>query len=255
MQPIGPVNAHSLHASKAEVVSESAHPSIGEASAAESTSLASSTYHFRADSWLSQSDALLLLRKRARREAYQQNYVAAIQIFNQLSAYEPDNADNFANRGLMHYNLKHYDRAFADYNRAIELNPELDKAYSNRANLHATQQNWLDALDDYEDAIDINPLNIRARINQAITLREMGDYEEAVTCLDVAMFFRSGNANLYAERGRTYQLQGLWNCAMADYNRALEITQASIRAEATRSELEHVDHINRKVLRWMNSWD
>lgn len=248
MQSIGPISANSPHPSKVKIVSEAAHTPVSQPSNSIDQPAAKSPAPFRVDSWLSHTDALLLLRKRAQREAKQQHYAAAIQIFNQLTTYEPNNANHFANRGLMHYNLKHYAQALEDYDCALELNPELDKAYNNRANLHAAQKNWLDAIDDYDEAIDINPLNIRARLNQAITLREMGAYDEAIACLDIAMFFRAESANLYAERGRTYQLQGQWNCAIADYNQALELTQRS-----RESDFEQVDRINRKVLRWMNS--
>ena len=265
MQSIEPVSAHSPHPSKVKVVSETAQTPVSQPQAdidqpptkaltkaltePLTKAVTKPPYRFRVDSWLSHADALLLMRKRAQREAKQHRYAAAIQIFNQLTVYEPDNADHFANRGLMHYNLKHYEQALTDYDHALELNPELDKAYNNRANLHATQKNWLDAIDDYDEAIDINPLNIRARLNQAITLREMGAYDEAIAALDIAMFFQPESANLYAERGRTYQLQGEWNCAIADYNRALELTQRS-----PESATEQVDRINRKVLRWMNTF-
>ena len=208
---------------------------------------AQATPRFRADSWLSTEDANLLLRKRAQRAAMQGDYAEAIKILNQLVTYEPQNAENFVNRGLMHYNLQHHDQALADYDHAIDLDPDLDKAYSNRANLHATQENWMDAMDDYDEAIDLNPLNIRARLNQAITLREMNAYTEALTCLELAMFFKPESATLYAERGRTYQLMGQWNCAMADYNTAqrLAVTYAN--------DMNNSEQTQCRVLRWMHS--
>lgn len=249
MKSIESVNTNSPHPSKVKVVSEATHTPASQPMASDDQQTTTGSYRFRVDSWVSHTDAILLLRKRAQREAKQQNYTAAVQIFNQLITYEPHNADHFANRGLMHYNLKHYEQALTDYNYALEINPELDKAYNNRANLHATQKNWLDAIDDYDEAIDINPLNIRARLNQAITLREMGAHSEAIACFDIAMFFRAQSANLYAERGRTYQLQGQWNCAIADYNQALELNQRTHT-----SNPEQVDRINRKVLRWMNDF-
>ncbi len=96
---------------------------------------AQSAHRFNVDSWLSRSDANLLLRKRAQYEVRQGNYVTAVEILDQLIAYEPNNASNFMNRGLMHSHLQRYDEAMADYNKAIQLNPKLDQAYSNRANL------------------------------------------------------------------------------------------------------------------------
>lgn len=210
------------------------------------------SYRCRPNSWLSRSDASLLLRSQARWQAQQKNYVAAVQAFNQLVAYEPDSADHYANRGLMHYQLQQWDRALADYSYAIELNGELDRAYSNRANLYASQQNWTAAIADYDQAIDLHPLNIRARLNQAITFRQMGDYEEALTCLDIALFFRPESATLHAERGRVYHLQGDWNCAIADYRAALALTANSPTAGS--SDLSDFSTVNRQVLDWMSSF-
>lgn len=204
-------------------------------------------FRFRADSWLPESDANLLLRKRAQIDVQQANYNAALTVLNRLVQYEAQNANNFANRGLVHYHLGHYSKALADYDQAIALNPELDKAYSNRANLHATQQNWTEALADYDRAIDLNPLNIRARLNQSVTLREIGDYKEALIGLDVALFFQPQSATLHAERGRTYHLRGDWNCAIADYNTALQLTQ-----NTSLNDISSATRIQCRVTRWIS---
>ncbi len=203
-------------------------------------------YRCRPNTWLSRADASLLLKQQARWQAQQNNHAAAIQTLNQLMTHEPDNADHYANRGLMHYSLQQWDSALADYDAAIALNGELDRAYSNRANLYASQQNWVAAIADYDQAIDLNPLNIRARLNQAITFREMGDYEEALTCLDIALFFRPESATLHAERGRVYHLRGDWNCAIADYRIALALS-------ANPNDLSQASAVNYQVLGWMSS--
>ncbi len=199
--------------------------------------------------WPSNTDAHLLLSRMARLEAKQKNYIAAIQLLTQLIAYQPNEAEHYTNRGLMHYYTWQRVHALADYNQAIDLNPELSQAYSNRANLHAAAKNWLAAIVDYDQAIDLSPLNIRARLNQAITFREMGDYEEALGCLDIALFFKSQSATLYAERGHTYHQQGDWNCALADYTRALELALLP-----QPSDLSDPSQTTRRIIRWMNSF-
>lgn len=203
----------------------------------------------RRSDWLSDTDANLLLSRVARLEAKKKNYTIAIQLLTQLIAYEPNEAEHYTNRGLMHYHIRQRAHALADYNQAIALNPELGKAYSNRANLHAAEENWLAAIADYDQAIDLNPLNIRARLNQAITFREMGDYEEALVGLDIAIFFKPKSATLYAERGRTYHVQGDWNCAIADYTRALEFALLP-----KQSDLNDPAQVTCRVIRWMNSF-
>lgn len=205
---------------------------------------------FRPDSWLSIEDANFLLERRAGWEAKNKNYAVAIQLLTKLVTSEPDNADHHANRGLMYSQLESWDRALTDYNRALELNPELDSAYNNRANLYAKQHNWLEALSDYDQAIDLNPLNIRARLNQAITFREMGHYEDALACLDIALFFKAESAFLYAERGRVYHLQGDWNCAIADYNTALTLTDRPEQDHPSKP-LGDLNRLNQQVKAWM----
>lgn len=209
--------------------------------------LAQSAHRVNIDSWLSCPDANLLLRKRVQYEARKDNYAAAIKLLDRLIIREPENPSNFVNRGLMYSYLRRYDRAIVDYNRAIQIDSELDKAYGNRANLHAAQKNWTDAIADYDQAINLNPLNIRARLNQAITFRDIGDYDEALLCLDIALFFEPKSATLYSERGRTYHLHGHWNQAVADYTTACRLAE-----DPTLSDIRSSLSVLRRVTGWMS---
>jgi tetratricopeptide (TPR) repeat protein len=38
--------------------------------------------------------------------------------------------------------------------------------------------------------------------------------------------------NIYAERGRTYELRGDWNCAIADYQKALALLSDLVQLDA-----------------------
>lgn len=201
---------------------------------------------YRIDSWLSEADANFLLKKKAIWSAKQGEYETAIALFNRLISLEPNTAEHYVNRGLVLAQNRQDDKAIADYNRALELDNTLDKAYNNRANLHAKRQDWADAISDYDEAIDLNPLNTRARLNQAVTFREMGNAKEALTCLDIALFFDAQSAAIYAERGRAYHVLGHWNCAIADYRTALELTETTLDKNANKK-------IARRVKRWMAS--
>ncbi|MGB3766490.1 MAG: tetratricopeptide repeat protein [Phormidesmis sp.] len=201
---------------------------------------------YRLDSWLSETDANFLLGKKALWEAKQDRYKAAIQLFDRLISLEPNVAKHYVNRGLTHARCKHWNKALADYNYAIEIDNTLDRAYSNRGNLYAERKAWAKAISDYDEAIDLNPLNTRARLNQAITFRKMGNHEEALDCLDIALFFCPGSAAIYAERGRTYHMRGDWNCAIADYRIALGLTK-------TDSNKASDIKVARRVKHWMTS--
>ena len=171
---------------------------------------------------LSQAEQSALLRQKALAEAQQGNHTEAITLFNCLIEQNPKNANDYSNRGLVHFQSGQSDAALADYNRAIELNPCLDSAYNNRANYYAAQGQFLEAILDYDMALDLNPTNVRAWINQGITFRELAMYDRAIDSLEVALCLGQLEGHTYAERGRTYHLRGDWNCAVADYQRALD---------------------------------
>lgn len=183
---------------------------------------------------LSQSEQSALLRQQAFANAKRGHYAKAIALFSALISHEPASASNYNNRGLMHFQSGQPKQALADYNRAIQLNPRLAKVYNNRANCYASIGELDKAIADYETAIDINPANIHAWINQGITFRDLGLYEQAIEnfelALQVSQLLLSSDAvqpsnllrgHVYAERGRAHHLAGDWNCAVADYRRAL----------------------------------
>lgn len=170
----------------------------------------------------SQPESEQQLRASVQEKADRGDYPEAIALLNQLIECHRGSAIDYNNRGLMYFRNGQLLEAIADYNKALELNPRLDSAYNNRANCHAAQGNLAAALADYEMALDFNPGNLRAWINQGITFRELGLYDMALDNFEFALALgRRLKERIYAERGRTYHLRGDWNCAVADYHRAL----------------------------------
>ena len=159
--------------------------------------------------------------------ANQGDYLVAIALLDRLIALRPDNAANYNNRGLMHYRNNQMIEAMCDLSLALEINPRLDSAYNNRANCYAAQGDLEGAIADYDLALDLNPSNLRAWINQGIAFRELELYELGLENFDIALIVGDAlKGRIYAERGRTYFLRGDWNCAVSDYNKALDILSA-----------------------------
>lgn len=176
------------------------------------------------------ADAAQTLRTYVKATASQGDYLAAIALLDRLIAICPHNAADYNHRGLMYYRCERVTEALKDSTRAIEIDPNLDSAYNNRANCHAALGNLAQAIDDYDSALDLNPANLRAWINQGIALRELRMYDLALENFDITLIIGDSlQAKIYAERGRTYHLQGDWNCAVADYQTALEILSAQPR--------------------------
>jgi tetratricopeptide (TPR) repeat protein len=168
-------------------------------------------------------DADTVLRQRALAKARNGNFYEAIALFNRILRAHPNSARDYNNRGLVYFQSGDLEAALADYNHALHLNPHLDGAYNNRANYYAATGLFLEAVLDYDAALDLNPNNIRAWINQGITFRDLQMYDRALESLDIALTMGQLTSHVYAERGRTYHVRGDWNCAIADYQRALAV--------------------------------
>lgn len=175
---------------------------------------------FIQDEWATLSDSQLRLAIQI--NAKQENYATAIALLNLWLTRYPESSADYNYRGLLYFRQGQLFSAIQDYNQAILLNAQFAEAYNNRGNCYALQGNWLNALADYERVIDLNPYNGSVRINLGILLRKSGQYDAAIENLDLALRFKSAwRGRIYAERGYTYYLRGDWNCAIADYHRAL----------------------------------
>lgn len=187
-------------------------------------SLEKSLCHFSDMSYGEKLNTERQIRHYVAQKASQGDYAVAIALLNELIALRPDSASDYNNRGLMHFRNNQIAEALADLSQAVKIDPKLDSAYNNRANCYASQGELLEAIADYDVALDLNPANLRAWINQGVTFREVKMYDLAVENFDIALIV--GNrlqGRIYAERGRAYHLRGDWNCAVADYQQALEL--------------------------------
>lgn len=207
-----------------------------------------STSHSKlGSSYLSQSDQDALLRQQALSMAQQGHHAKAIDLFSELIDRNPHSAHDYNNRGLVYFQSGQMEEAIADYNKALDINPCLDSVYNNRANYYASQGQLLAAILDYDIAIDLNPSNVRAWINQGITFRDLRMYEQSVSCFDLALCFGRLEGHVYAERGRAYHLWGDWNCAVADYQKAIATLSNSQDLNLKRSQ-----RLLRQVENWLN---
>jgi len=167
------------------------------------------------------TEAETSLRQLARTKVQQGDYALAIEIITRLIDRNQASANDYNNRGLIYFQIGQYDKAVADYNKALQLKPDLAAAYNNRANYYAAKKQLEKALADYDRAIDLNPVHVRALINQGITYRDLKLYDRAIENFDFALRLGQLQGHIWAERGRTYHLMGDWNYALTDYRRAL----------------------------------
>ncbi len=76
--------------------------------------------------------------------------------------------------------IRNFEKAIADYTRAIELRPKDADAYNNRAWAYYSTEDPVRALEDARKALQIQPYNANALDTKGHVLEILGRREEAI---------------------------------------------------------------------------
>jgi tetratricopeptide (TPR) repeat protein/uncharacterized membrane protein YwzB len=138
-------------------------------------------------------------------------------------AKTPDLPRALENRGGAYKHLGQFDKAIADYSRAIEIYPEYADAYNNRGAANYDLRQLDKAIADYSRAIEINPNYAPAYFNRGIAYGNLGKWYEAIADCSRSIGIYPKNAVAYYIRGIAYETLGQLEKAINDYSKALEI--------------------------------
>jgi tetratricopeptide (TPR) repeat protein len=150
-------------------------------------------------------------------------YDKAIADYTRAIELDPNGEPAYNNRGLAYYYKGEYGRAIADLNRAIELDPKSQTAYNNRGNAYKGKREYDKALDDYNRAIELDPNYALAYNNRGTAYAARGEYARAIADFNRGTKLDPAYELAYRNRGDTYKAKGEYDRAIADYNRAIEL--------------------------------
>ena len=106
------------------------------------------------------------------------NYADALRNFTleiEKTAANP-NPIAFYNRGFAKYNLKDFQGAILDFNKALELKPNYFEAFIARGQSFSKQDNHPLAIQDYNEAIRLNPLEGTAYFSRGLSKNKLENY-------------------------------------------------------------------------------
>ena len=150
-------------------------------------------------------------------------YERAIEDFNKAIELDPNLADGYYNRGFTYHELKQYERAIEDYNKAIELNPKYAVAYNNRGLAYGELKEHERAIEDYNKAIELDPNLADAYNNRGGAYGRLKQYEKAIEDFSKAIELNPKYAGAYYNRGVAYREIKEHERAIEDYNKAIEL--------------------------------
>jgi len=126
-------------------------------------------------------------------------------------------------RGRAYNNKKQYDRAIADYDKAIKLNPKFASAYNGRGVTYDDKGQYDRAIAEYTHAIKLNPQYIKAYNNRAWAYFKWGKAAKGLPDANKAIELDPKYAYAYGTRGHIYEALDRKDEAIADLQKALEL--------------------------------
>ena len=170
-----------------------------------------------------------------RNALYFEDYVLAIQYFNQVIKVKPYMAEPYFLRGAAKLSLDDYKGAEEDCSICIEYNPFIIGAYHVRGVARQNMGNNLGAIADYNKALEYMPEDKTFLLNKAIAQAEEKQLSEADSTYSKLINLHPGYYNAYMSRSQ-YRIQNSDTLgALADVERALEIDKYTSYGYAQRA--------------------
>ncbi|MBI5757532.1 MAG: tetratricopeptide repeat protein, partial [Planctomycetales bacterium] len=130
----------------------------------------------------------------------------------------------YLNRGFAHIELKAFDAADADFQKALQMPLDEISRYAllvNRGVLRIKQERFDDAIVDLNEAIQLKPAAYPAFVNMALAYRLLKNLDLALKQLDLAVEHQPSVAQLYRLRARLHLERNEPALALADFDQAV----------------------------------
>ena len=166
------------------------------------------------------TDRVMIIGRNA---LYFEDYVLAIQYFNQVIKAKPYLAEPYFYRGVAKYFLDDFKGAEDDCTLALERNPFMTRAYQLRGDTRQYQNDYEGALTDYQEFLKSYPNDKFALINIGIVDIQKKDFDAAEETLNTLLRYHPKYTQGYLTRGAMYQEKGDTIKAFDNYNEAITL--------------------------------
>jgi len=132
-------------------------------------------------------------------------------------------SDSYLYRGLAYEAKEQFDKAIADFSKAIEINPNSEKAYDSRGNMYLLKGQADQAIADYSKVIALNPKNSEAYINRARGFQSERQFDQAIADYSKIVELNPKNSKAFFYRGLAYASQAKLDLAIVDFKMTVEL--------------------------------
>jgi len=135
---------------------------------------------------------------------------------------DPGNTKCLRYRGDTYKNLKEYDLAISDYDKAIGIDPNDSIAFLSRGDTYYARGNYPRAVPDYKRSIELNPTG-KAYYYLGDAYLNSAQYDLALENYNRAIDLDPDLEYVRQYRGDAEMFKGMYDKALEDYQRVMEI--------------------------------
>ena len=190
----------------------------------------------------------LLYRYLGQIREHQERGQDALEFYTSGLDLNPTNTELRLDRAALLYRLGNDGRAISNYSDVLDTEPDHIEALGMRAYLYSRIHDYKRARADYEHVIRLDPLNEKAYIGLILVNDRSGRPREAMEQINALIAIYPSHALLYAIRGGMEQQRKLYEQAVADLTRAVEMEPENVDFRVSRATL-YLEMRKRKLAR------
>jgi tetratricopeptide (TPR) repeat protein len=160
----------------------------------------------------------------------------------------PNLAGGYQLRGLLRSDLADWDRALADFDRALEIRPFNASLHLHRSRVRLAKKDLNGAISDLNEAIALDSGPSEFWCARGMLWTRVQEYEKAIADLNEALKRDQGNVSALVARARAEECTGAVDRALGDYDEALKRAPENASAYESRALLwEHKGEHRRAI--------
>lgn len=172
-----------------------------------------------------------------RNALYFEDYILAIQYFNQAIKAKPFLAEPYFYRSVAKISLEDYRGAEQDAGMAIERNPFIVDAYQVRGVSRQNLGDYRGAVEDYDAGLKLMPEDKNLLINRAVCESALKNFDEAQTTFDRLLQLDRRNDRAYIGLAQMNLARQDTTAALENLNRGIALSKKNAGAYVMRAEV------------------
>lgn len=159
----------------------------------------------------------------------QNDLTSAINKFSKALEYknEVSNgykvAEAYMSRGICRQSLQNYVAALQDFNEGLKIKPEFIKLYQSKVRLYVATKKYSDAIQWADKGLEIKPFDSDLMLKKSEAFHYLKKYDEAILTLKLLNTEYPKNKMGYKYTASNYQYKKNWDSTLKYFEKAIEL--------------------------------